>query len=322
MFQNKPTSVDGVNLIYLPAIERKTLTQLSHSLMSTLHACLTKTDVLLYVNSANGPFGLLNKLAGKRNVINVDGLEWLRPKWKGLGAKYFWFASYLSARLFNVVIADCERMSEIYRNEFGATPVTIAYGANPGFSIDPKAIGALGLTPGDYYLVVARLVPDNNANVIVRGFEQCQSQRKLVVLGDVPYKDSYANGVRSTLDKRVLFPGYVKDQNTLRELYCNSFAYIHGHEFGGTNPSLLQGLANGCCVLALDTPFNREVLDGESYGLYFDKRRDSLSALIARIEADPELVARLRFSSRRRIEQNYSWEHITDQYEDVIRSLL
>ena len=317
LFEHRPESFNGVKLVYTPAIERKTLSQLSHSLISTIHACFSSADLLLYVNSANGPFGLLTMLARKRTAINVDGLEWLRPKWKGLGAKYFWSASYLSAKLFDVVIADCERMAEIYKEEFSAESVTIAYGANPGYSTDPAVIKSWGLTPGEYYLVVGRLVPDNNADVIARGFEESRSARRLVILGDVPYSDPYAERVRSTSDKRIMFPGYVKDPDALRELYCNAFAYIHGHEFGGTNPSLLQALANGCCVLALDTPFSREVLDGDMHGLYFAKTAGSLSSLIEQVENDPSLSSNLRATSRSRIEQLYSWEHITDQYEHL-----
>lgn len=322
LFPQRPESVNGVHLVYVPSIERKTLSQLSHSFLSTIHACLSSADVILFVNSANGPFGLFSKFAQKRTAINVDGLEWLRPKWKGLGAKYFWSSSYLSARLFDIVIADCDRMAEIYKREFSANSVTIAYGANVGQSTTPSLIERWNLTPGSYYLVVGRLIPDNNADVITRGFASCHSSRKLVVLGDVPYKDAYAERIRAVSDARILFPGYVRDQDVLRELYCNSFAYIHGHEFGGTNPSLLQALANGCCVLALDTPFSREVLDDEKYGLYFDKNPLSLGSLISRLEDDPSVSAHYRASSRARIEEKYTWEHITDQYESLLHSLL
>jgi len=321
LFVNRPHVMNGIRLIYFPALEFKILSQFSHSFLSTIHACISGYDVVLFVNSANGPFGLLTQVFRKRSAINVDGLEWLRPKWRGLGARYFYFASFLSARFFDVVIADCDRMAEIYKREFKSESVTIAYGANLGYSSDPSLIRAWGLTPGEYYLVVGRLVPDNNADVICKEFELCKSRRKLVILGDVPYKDAYAEGIRKTRDNRILFPGYVRDSNILRELYCNSYAYIHGHEYGGTNPSLLQALANGCCVLALDTPFSREVLDGEMHGLYFDKSLHSFASLIERLENDPSLSERLRSSSRSRIEQRYTWDHITDQYEDLFHSL-
>ena len=321
LFLSHPRTVNGIQLVYLPALERKVFSQFSHSFLSTVHACISNYNIVLFVNSANGPFGLLTWVFRKRTAINVDGVEWLRPKWKGLGGRYFHFASYLSTKLFDVVISDSTRMAEIYKREFGASSVTIAYGATLGSSSDSRPLALWGLIPDSYYLVVGRLIPDNNADLIIRGFEKTHSQKKLVILGDVPYRDAYAESVRETSDPRIIFPGYVKDQDILRELYCNTYAYIHGHEFGGTNPSLLKALANGCCVLALDTPFSREVLDDEKHGLYFDKTPGSLKSLIERLESDPNLLARLRASSRGRIEERYSWERITDQYENLIQSM-
>ena len=88
LFKYRPKEINGIHLIYLPAIETKILSQLSHSLFAFLHACLQPYDVILAVNSANGPFGFLTKLFRKKTMINVDGLEWMRPKWQGLGSKY------------------------------------------------------------------------------------------------------------------------------------------------------------------------------------------------------------------------------------------
>ena len=322
LFRTRPRTVKGIELVYLPALERKVFSQFSHSFLSTIHACVSGYDIILFVNSANGPFGLLTRAFRKRTAINVDGIEWLRPKWEGLGAKYFHFASYLSTRLFDVVISDSARMAEIYKREFGASSVTIAYGATPGSSHDSEPLTRWGLVPDGYYLVVGRLIPDNNADVIIKGFEKTHSERKLVILGDVPYHDAYAESVRETSDPRIIFPGYVKDQDVLRELYCNAYAYIHGHEFGGTNPSLLKALANGCCVLALDTPFSREVLADEAHGIYFMKEETSVSEAIERLESNPEIRMRLKNTARSRIAEKYTWQGITDQYEQLFDQLM
>ncbi len=321
LFAEKPQTVNGVHLRYIPAIEHKVLSQFTHSLLSTLHVLFQSGDVVLYVNSANGPFGLLTTMFGKRTAINVDGLEWLRPKWKGLGAKYFRFSSFLATKLFNVVIADSDRMAEIYRKEFNSPSITIAYGANAGYSSKPELLKVLDLEPNEYYLIVGRLIPDNNADIIVRGFEKVSSFRKLVILGDVPYKDAYVDKIRGTKDPRVLFPGYVRDKDMLRELYCNAYAYVHGHEFGGTNPALLKALAYGCCVVALDTQFNREVLADEKHGVYFSKDPAAIGETLSKIEKDPTLVAEKRSTARTRISERYTWEGITAQYEDLFVKL-
>ncbi|MBX2989885.1 MAG: glycosyltransferase [Bacteroidetes bacterium] len=322
LFRERPPAVNGVNLCYIPAIEHKVLSQFTHSLLSTLHVVFHRFDAILYVNSANGPFGLLTKLVRKKTAINVDGLEWLRPKWKGLGAKYFRIASYLATKWFDVIISDSDEMAEIYRKEFAAPSVTIAYGANIAHSSHFELIQQFGLTKQEYYLIVGRLIPDNNADLVVRAFEKSATKKSLVILGDVPYKDSYAESIRKTKDTRVVFPGYIKDGNVLRELYCNSFVYIHGHEFGGTNPALLKALAYGCCVLALDTPFNREVLANEKHGIFFAKNEQSLRDGLSLVESNVSLVEKKRLHARERILEKYTWELITSQYENLFERMV
>jgi glycosyltransferase involved in cell wall biosynthesis len=317
LFKEFPPSVNGVNLVYLPAIETKSISQLSHSFLSTLHVIFQAVDVVLYVNSANGPFGLITTIARKKTAINIDGLEWLRPKWKGLGAKYFYFSSWLSTKLFNVIVSDSDRMADIYRKEFNAQSITIAYGETPAFSSNPELIEQFGLKKNDYYLVVGRLIPDNNADIIVRGFEKSLSKKKLVIVGDVPYRDAYAESIKKTLDTRIIFPGYIKDPNVLRELYCNSYAYVHGHEFGGTNPTLLKALAYGCGILALDTIFSREVLLDGKHGVFFQKDADSVAVVVNATDRDSSRLETLRSIARERIASHYTWEKIVQQYEDL-----
>lgn len=321
LFKEFPPVVNGVNLVYLPAIETKSISQLSHSLLSTLHVVFRSVDVVLYVNSANGPFGLITTIARKKTAINVDGLEWLRPKWKGLGAKYFYFSSWLSTKLFNIVISDSDRMADIYKKEFNASSTTIAYGANPASSANPELIEQLGLKKNDYYLIVGRLIPDNNADIIVKGFEKSTSKKKLVIVGDVPYRDTYADSIKKTTDPRILFSGYVKDPNILRELYCNSYAYFHGHEFGGTNPTLLKALAYGCGVLALDTVFSREVLLDGKHGIFFKKDADAVAMVVNETEKDFSRLEKLRSIARERITSHYTWEKIADQYEQLFATM-
>jgi glycosyltransferase involved in cell wall biosynthesis len=322
LFTDRSPIVNGVQLRYVPAIEHKILSQFTHSFLSTLHVLFAETDVVLYVNSANGPFGFLTKIFGKHTAINVDGLEWLRPKWKRIGARYFLISSYLSTKLFDVVISDSDRMAEIYQEEFNSPSVTIAYGANVGESSNPRLIEQFGLKPDEYYLIVGRLIPDNNADLVVRAFERCSTAKQLVIVGDVPYRDAYAQAIRKTTDARIVFPGYIRNSDVLRELYCNCFAYIHGHEYGGTNPALLKALAYGCCVFALDTPFSREVLAHDKHGIFFAKTEASFLNGITFIEANPSLVSEKRITARDRIAERYTWELITDQYETLFEKMV
>lgn len=151
LFEKQPKKVNGINLVYIPCVETKSLSQLTNSLLSMLHVCFSKVDVVFVVNSANGPFGILTKLFGKPSTINVDGLEWLRPKWKGLGARYYLFASRLATKLYDQLITDSDEMEKIYLEKFNAPSKMIAYGANPRLSSDSSLIEEWGLQKESYF---------------------------------------------------------------------------------------------------------------------------------------------------------------------------
>jgi glycosyltransferase involved in cell wall biosynthesis len=321
LFPQKPKEINGIKLHYIPTVKSKTLSQYSNSFLSTLHALSKTYDVILYVNSANGIFGIFTKLFKIKTAINVDGLEWLRPKWKGLGAKVFYFASKMATKWMNEIITDAYAMREIYLREFKTDSTVIAYGANIRYSQKPELISRWHLRPNDYYLIVGRLIPDNNALFILQEFVKSISIRKLVIVGDVPYADGYATNIKKVIDERIVFTGYVTSSDELAELYHNCVAYFHGHEYGGTNPTILKALAYGCAIIALDTVFSREVLKGEEYGLYFTKEMGSLSLLLNKIENNEIPLNPYKQKSRNRILENYSWEKITQQYLKLFQKL-
>ncbi len=141
--------------------------------------------------------------------------------------------------------------------------------------------------------------------------------------GDVPYRDDFAESVRGlAAGGRILLTGYVTDPGELAALYQHCHVYLHGHEFGGTNPALLQALANGCTVCALDTPFNREVLLDGRHGLFFCKKTGNLSALIAGWDSQEESLEEFRGRARQRVRDVYAWEGITAQYRRLFADLM
>jgi glycosyltransferase involved in cell wall biosynthesis len=322
LFSSKPGVVNGIKLHYIPCVKTKSLSQWSNSFLSTIHALFHKYDVILYVNSANGIFGVITKLLRKKTAINVDGLEWLRPKWKGLGAKVFYFSSKMATRWMDKIITDADAMKEIYLKEFKTDSTVIAYGANIRYSKQPQLIEKWHLKPNQYYLIVGRLIPDNNALLILQEFVLSTTNRKLVIVGDVPYQDEYASNIKKITDERILFTGYVTNPDELAELYHNCFAYFHGHEFGGTNPTLLKALAYGSAVVALDTKFSREVLQNGEYGFFFTKDKNDLAEKINLLETTPEILQVYKEKSRKRIVQNYTWEKIADQYLQLFAEMV
>ena len=324
LFKYRPKEINGIHLIYLPAIETKILSQLSHSLFAFLHACLQPYDVILAVNSANGPFGFLTKLFRKKTMINVDGLEWMRPKWQGLGSKYFYWSSKQATRFFDLIINDSLEMKRVYKREFQTTSKVIAYGAELRYSKNPKLIEKWNLEPNNYYLIVGRLIPDNNSDIILEGFLKSLSDKKLVIVGDVPFQDAFAKKIKaiSQTSNRIIMTGYVNESEILAELYHHCYAYLHGHEFGGTNPTMLKAMAYGCAILALKTPFNDEMLANGAFGDFFYKSVNSVSEKIKNFDLNPKRVIDLKSHSRSGISKKYNWDYICNQYIDAIYELI
>lgn len=321
LFTDRPRSIKGVNLVYIPTIEKKSLSQLVHSFFSFFHAVFQSYDALLVLNVANGPFGFFTKLLGIPTAINVDGLEWLRPKWKGNGARYFMWAARQACKFYDVIINDSYEMRKVYLDKFNCDSTVIAYGADIRTSTQPELISHWGLNSMEYYLIVGRLIPDNNADILIEGFASSSSTKKLVVVGDVPYQDAYADRIKGLKDERLVFTGYVKDQQVLAELYHHAYGYLHGHEFGGTNPTMLKAMAYGSAILALDTPFNQEMLQNGEHGLFFPKNDESLKKLIHQVEEDHEAVVQMKKNSYQGIIDRYTWNHVINQYAKVLTGI-
>ncbi len=317
LFKRKPRYVNGIELIYIPSIETKLLSQFVNSFLSFIHICFSKIDIVLVVNTANGPFGLITKIFRKKTFINVDGIEWLRPKWKGLGSLYFKISTKLSILFFDSIITDSIEMKKLYKKNFKMDSINIAYGSTMIKSVEDDFIKKLNLRKNDYYLIVGRLIPDNNSLLIIKSFLKANSSKKLVVVGDVPYKDNYSEKVKSIINKKVIKLGYVKCQRQLSSLYKNCFCYVHGHEYGGTNPTMINALDFNCNIIALNTKFNREMLD-EKYVLFFEKDEFSIINILKIFEKDFSQIS-LK-NKNYKLPERYNWEIISKKYLKIFLS--
>jgi glycosyltransferase involved in cell wall biosynthesis len=321
LFPNRPSHYRGVRLIYLPSIETKNLSTPSHTLACVLDVLFRRVDVMLVTNVSNAFLCAIPRLFGRKVALNVDGVEWKRSKWSSLGRRYFYWNARFAGRICrDGIITDAVEMQRIYRDEFRTDSVCIAYGANIESSTTPEVLYQYGLEPFQYYLIASRLVPENSADLIIREFAKVHSNKLLVIAGDANYKSPFVDSLKQTTDQRVRFLGHVSNSNHVKELHCNCYAYIHGHSVGGTNPALLKAFGYSNCVLALDTPFNKEVVS--NYGILFQSTPGDLAAKLRHVEEHSEEAEAYRKSAPNRILERYTWDHITDQYEDYFRRLV
>lgn len=327
IYNDKPKKYLGMQMVYLPSIENKFFSTLTHSFLAVGHASVHNFDIIFVVNAANGLFGIIPRVFGKKSILNVDGMEWLRPKWNNLGKWFFKTSAKLGTKFYNEIVTDAEEMHRLYAKDFGIDSTYIAYGANIEESKDPSIVNQYGLEADNYYLIASRLVPDNNADIIIKGFLKSNSKRYLAIAGGANYKGNtvekkFYEHLVSLSNNRVKFLGHISNPQHIIELHCNAFAYIHGHKYGGINPALLKALGCGNLVLANNTPFNREVLDNGNYGVLFEENDESLTQKILLIENNLEIVKRYRSNAKERIRDNFTWEKIVAQYCNLFDQML
>lgn len=270
--------------------------------------------------------GKLHRM-GAKICCNPDGLEWKRGKWNWAAKRFLKLCERCLVCCSDLVICDSKAIERYIRDTYGkrVTDTTfIAYGAGLDRSACPEDAylawcGKHGITPGDYYLSVGRFVPENNLETIIREFMSSATGRDLVIVSNIEYDRFYHELHQRTdfsSDSRIKFVGTEYDTELVKKIRENAHGYIHGHEVGGTNPSLLEALASTSVNLLLDVPFNREV--AQEAALYWDKTPGSLVGVIEMTDAmEEESMAVLAGAGRERIRKAYSWERICDQYEQL-----
>lgn len=270
----------------------------------------------------------IRKLGGKV-YLNPDGHEWMRAKWSAPIRKYWKISEQMMVKHSDFIICDSVNIEKYIKESYGKyTPDTtfIAYGADTAKSIlqpcDEKLVNwykEKNVTPNEYYLVVGRFVPENNYETMIREFMKSDTDKDFVIITNVAGNAFYENLREATnfeSDPRIKFVGTVYDQELLKKIREDAFAYFHGHEVGGTNPSLLEALATTNLNLLLDVGFNREV--GEDGALYWSKELGDLAQLINDADhMETEEIEKMSALARKRIEDCYSWEYICDKYEKV-----
>lgn len=289
---------------------------------------------ILYILACRiGPF--MNKYVKKIHklggvvYVNPDGHEWKRAKWSKPVRSYWKLSEKLMVKRADLLICDSINIEKYIKEEYKQyNPKTtfIAYGAETKPSVladDDKKLNdwyaEKGVKAHEYYLVVGRFVPENNYETMVREFMKSDTKKSFVLITNIEknaFYDELKNSTHFDKDERIKFVGTVYDQELIKKIRENAYAYFHGHEVGGTNPSLLEALGSTDLNLLLDVGFNREV--GEDAALYWGKKDRELAELINKADALSEAeIKALGAKAKNRIATAYSWEFITDRYEGV-----
>jgi glycosyltransferase involved in cell wall biosynthesis len=319
-YETHPPSYKGVHCRYLPAPGGKSFESIVHSNLAVMDACLRRFDLVFVVDPGNGPFILPLKAIGVPVVIHTDGLGWQRRKWSRLQQRYYKWSEWVSARLATWLVTDSRAMQRYYVDEYAAHSTYIPYSGDVGEEPDSTALARYGVEPGGYYLVVARMEPENNVDHIIREYRASGLTRPLIVVGSVHYESDYAQAIAAENDGLIHCVGGVFDSATLNALYRHCAAYLHGHEVGGTNPSLLRAMHWGAPCVPINVVFHRENVGEDNP--YFDKTPGHLAALLRELDADPDRRAALGRAAQAHAAATFRWDAVVDGYAALFRRIL
>ncbi|MBI2800510.1 MAG: DUF1972 domain-containing protein [Gammaproteobacteria bacterium] len=310
----------GVRLVYIPVVRNKYLESVLHTVVSTIHSLFLRFDAVLLLDPANAPNLLILRLLGAPAALHTDGLGSKRKKWGRIARAYYKFSERLATWLANELVSDSIAMKDYYLRNYGADSTFLPYGCEAGVYAPPECLERFGLAPRSYYLVVTRIEPDNNTDLIIREYRNLETERPLVIVGGARYPSVFSRQIEAEADGSVRVLGGVYDAELLNSLYRNAFVYLHGHEVGGTNPSLLRAMSAGACCAALDTTFSREVL-GES-GCFFGFQAGSMAQLLRTLEETPVRVNEVGAALRKRARREYRWDAVTAGYAELFRAMI
>lgn len=291
-------------------------------------------NAIVYVMACRiGPFfsryvRAIHKLGG-RVFLNPDGHEWKRAKWNRVVRAYWKKSEELMVKQSDLIICDSINIEKYIKESYGDVKTTfIAYGAETRKSIGAedkyeKWLADKGLRDGEFYLVVGRFVPENNYETMIREFMKSKSTKDFALITNVD--DGFLGELEQRTgfrkDKRIKFVGTVYDAELLMKIREQAYGYFHGHEVGGTNPSLIEALGSTELNLLLKVGFNEEV--GLDSAIYWTKEDGNLADLIDMADG-MEREKRLEYGhkAKERVKTAYSWELICERYAEEFLKLV
>lgn len=309
----------GCRRVHVPVNGDTALSTIEFDIKSTREA-VGEDAIMLTLGYNTGFLSVYARMRGCFNLINMDGIEWKRAKYSAAQKAYLWLNERLAAISGNVLIAD---HPEILRHHTGHSNPDklrmIPYGSDRIESADENLLERFALDRDRFFTVIARPEPENSILEIVRAFSRKPRGAKLAVLGKYHADHAYQNSVMAAAGDEVVFLGAIYDKPSLNALRLFGIAYIHGHQVGGTNPSLVEAMGAGNAVIAHDNPFNRWVAGD---GALFFADEEQIETHVENLIHVPAQRDRLREQSLLRWSEEFRWDIILKDYQSLIESVI
>lgn len=308
---------EGVKIVNIPTINRKSLDAVVYSFFATIHALFQHHDVFHY--HAEGPCSMLwiPHLFGIRTVATIHGLDWQRAKWGGFATRFLLLGEKTAARYADEIVVLSSNVQNYFKETYGRETHFIPNGISQPVIRDADIIRAkYGLTKNSYLLFLARIVPEKGLHYLMEAFSQIETDKKLVVVGASSHSDGYFGNIKAMAkkDSRVIMTGFIQGTE-LDELYSNAYLYLLPSDCEGMPISLLEAMSYGCCCLTSDIPENREVI--QNYGYTFQRGNvDGLKTKLELILKDPPSL-KIGTAAQEYVIKSYNWDSIVREIETL-----
>ncbi|MGA2965646.1 MAG: glycosyltransferase family 4 protein [Terriglobales bacterium] len=315
---------NGMRVLRLPTIRSKHLETVVHTLLSTAHAMMSDCDVVHYHCLGPALFSFLPRLAGKKTVVTVQGLDWQRGKWGWLASRVLRWGEAAAVRLPNATMVVSRALQQHYRQQHRRETIYVPNGATPTPRRYPRQLVEWNLRPDNYVLFLGRFSPEKNCHLLIDAFESLHTSMKLVLAGGSSggssHSDSYAQGLRRHESEQVRFLSWVSGTE-LDELLSNAALFVLPSQIEGLSLALLDAMAAGVCVLTSDIPENKEVVEDAGFTFRCGDRAD-LERILDLLVHNPELRHQTAARGRERIKSQYLWPEIARSIESVYYNAL
>jgi glycosyltransferase involved in cell wall biosynthesis len=307
---------NGVNIKHCfdPEFMIGTAGQFVYDLNCLLDASRQKFDVVLLMGYTS--CSVWGRLYPQNSAIitNMDGLEWKRSKYSKPVQQFLKYAEKLAVKYSHFYISDSRVIKEYLEDKYHIDSQYIPYGADVYSEHEREQLTNGEAHKEDYFLLMARMEPENNIEAILEGFNNSNSRKQFKVLGDTGNRFGKFIRHRFKNDERIQFKGAIFDNAKVRALQNNSYLYFHGHSVGGTNPSLLEAMASEALIAAHNNPFNKSVLNSDAYYFSDSEEVRYLVETVQRAGSERTMIK----NNLDKIAFQFSWEKIIDEYESFI----
>jgi glycosyltransferase involved in cell wall biosynthesis/peptidoglycan/xylan/chitin deacetylase (PgdA/CDA1 family) len=310
----------GLEVRRLPTVRAKHLETIVHSLLATFDVCFRRVDLVQFHALGSSPLSWIPRLAGKRTVVSVRGLDWQRGKWGRVARAYLRFCEWTSVYCPDATAVVSRTLQRHFEARFGRPVRYIPNGVAPTELRPPDGIRRWGLESHGYFLYAGRLSPEKGLDVLIEAHRDLRGPR-LVLAGGSSYSEVYMEHLRASAGEGTIFTGFLTGGD-LAEVYSNALAFVLPSRMEGLSVALLEALAYGLPVIASDIPENRELVDQcGGYLFRLDDVRD-LRRLLQSVAASPQEARRTGERARRQVQAEFDWERIADDTVEFYRKVM